>query len=223
VGCATAERALKMWAIMERYVPRARHKRVLAGQFSAGIDRSGMGGMFAYVDPVTGRRAHELADYYALAPYWGADRSDGLTLNTILQDRLWLAGDQFWIDRCKLRIDRMQVELGYNKQFLLTYAPNLQLTCYEGGGWLWGDPLPTQGNALYSAGKQFDNYCRQFMDGQAGKIVMQYYWDTFIKNNFALMNHYFHIGYTLGVQAGVQNSQHRADTPRQALFRTLGA
>jgi hypothetical protein len=203
---------------MEQYIPRARHKRVLGGQFSAGIDRSGMGGMFAYVDPATGRRAHELADYYALAPYWGADRADGLTLNTILQQSLWLAGDQFWIDRCKLRIDKMQVELNYNKQFLARYAPELKLTCYEGGG----DPLPRQGDPLYAAGKNFDNYCRQFMDGAAGSTVTQYYWDTFINGNFLLFNQYYHLGYSLGVQMGMQNSQHRRYTTRQALFATLG-
>ena len=141
----------------------------------------------------------------------------------ILQDRLWLAGDQYWIDRCKLRIDKMQVQLNSNRQYLARYAPNLKLTCYEGGGWLWGDKLPGQGNPQYSAAKQFDNYCRQFMDGQPGKIVTQYYWDTLIKGNFLLMNHYYHIGYTFGVQMGVQNSQHRRDTTRQALFSTLGS
>jgi hypothetical protein len=208
---------------MERYIPRARHKRVLGGQFSAGIDRTGMGGMFAYVDPATGRRAHELADYYAVAPYWGADRDDGLTLATVLRDSLWWAGDQFWIDRCKLRIDKMQVLLNYNKQFLAKYAPNLTLTCYEGGGWLWGDPLPGPGDPLYPAAKQFDNYCRQFMDGEGGRIVTQYYWDTLIKGNFLLMNHFFHIGYHYGFQQGVQNSQHRRDTRRQALFNALGS
>jgi len=179
--------------------------------------------MFAYVDPATGRRMQDLTDYYAVAPYWSASRDDGLTLNTILQQRLWLAGDQFWIDRCKLCIDKMQVQLGYNKQFLATYAPNVQLTCYEGGGFLWGENLPGNGNPLYSAAKQFDNYCRQFMDGEPGRIVTQYYWDTFIRGNFLLLNQYYHLGYTYGYQWGVQNSQHRRDTPRQALFRTLGS
>ncbi|MDB5811364.1 MAG: hypothetical protein JWN94_3486 [Betaproteobacteria bacterium] len=222
MGCATAARSLTLWNIMERYIPRGRHKRVLGGQFAAGIDRSGMGGMFAYIDPATGQRAHELADYYAVAPYWTADREDGLNLNTILQQRLWQAGDQFWIDRCKSNIDKMQVWLGYNKQFLATYAPNLKLTCYEGGGWLWGENLPGQGNSLYPAAKEFDNYCRQFMDGEPGRIVTQYYWDTFINGNFLLLNQYFHIGYGLGFQMGLQNSQQRRDTPRQSLFRTLG-
>lgn len=219
LGCAAASRALAMWAAMEKFIPREQHDRVLGGQFAY---TAALGGMLAYVDPVTGQPMHELADEYAVAPYWGADRSDGLTLDTILQDKLWLKGDQYWIDRCKKNIDDMRVATLRNQQFLAKYAPKVKLTCYEGGGWLWDGPRPAKDSALWTASKDFDNFCRAFMDGDAGKTVTAYYWDTFIKGNFLLLNHYTSVGYAYGTQMGVANSLYRADTPRQALLRTLG-
>ncbi len=222
MGCATASRSLAMWYAMERVIPRTRHKRVLAGQFMAGAGKNGMGGMLAYVDPVSRKTAGKLADYYAVAPYWsGRLNGDTLTLATILQNRLW-GDDAFWIDRCKKQIDSMHEPLKWNKDMLAKYAPNLRLTCYEGGGWLWEEAMPQKGNPLYDAGKEFDKFCRGFMDGEPGKVVMRYYWDTFINGNFAHYNQFQHNGYVYGVQTGLANSQVRADTPRQALFRTLG-
>lgn len=218
LGCAAASRALAMWAAMEKFIPRERHDRVLGGQFAY---TAALGGMLAYVDPLTGQPMHEIADEYAVAPYWGADRSDGLTLDTILQDKLWLKGDQYWIDRCKKNIDDMRVATLRNQQFLAKYAPKVKLTCYEGGGWLWDGPRPAKDSALWTASKDFDNFCRAFMDGEAGKTVTAYYWDTFIKGNFLLLNHYTSVGYAYGTQMGVANSLHRADTPRQAYLRSL--
>lgn len=218
MGCATAARSIPMWTAMERYVPRERHKRVLGGQFAW---TAAMGGMLAYVDPVSGKRVSELADYFAVAPYWGADRT-GITLTDILQDKLWLQGDEYWINRCKVNIKQMVGALQTHRSYLAVNAPNMKLTCYEGGGWLWEESLPRLGDPLYTLAKQWGNYCRSFMDGEPGKIVTEFYWDTLIKGNFMLFNQYTNVGYVYGVQAGLINSIYRSDTPRQALMRTLG-
>lgn len=224
IGCGCAERALRMWAIMEQYIPRERHKRVLGGQWAW---TTGMGGMLSYVDPVTGKKAGELADYYAVAPYWGCDLTNDATgkyytLDEILDQKLWLKGDQWWIDRCTSAITKDLATLKTNQKFLAKYAPGLKLTMYEGGGWLHEIPLPRQNQPRHDEAKVFDNFCRSFMDGASGKTVEQFYWDTLIKGNFAHYNKYHSQGYSFGVQVGQHMSQHRADIPRQALFRSLG-
>lgn len=221
-GCACADRAIKQWTITERYIPRERHKRILAGQFSAGIDRNGMGGMFAYVDPVSGKRAWELADYYAVAPYWGPVFPDGCTLDIMLNERLWeTISEDDWIERCMAGVDMGHERLQWNWDYLQRYAPDLPLTCYEGGGWMCPWRLPHSWEQNYKAAKDYDDWCRAFLDGEPGRIITEYYFETFIKGNFALFNHFFHGGYTLGMQAGLAYSQHRPDTPRQAFFRSL--
>lgn len=218
-ACGTAHMAIKCWAAFEKYFGRSRVVRILASQWA--WPDGANGGQFAYVDPVLGLRAGDMADQYAVAPYWGF--GDG-TIDTkwMIDNKAWEKGDQWWVDQTKISIDTLQVLLDTNKRFLSRYQPNLKLTMYEGGGGP-EDTMATRADLYgYDNIKTLDKYARKFMDGEGGAEVTKYYWDTFANGNFTLYNHFFSHGYTLGLQFGLCNSQYYPDTPRMALFRTLG-
>lgn len=220
IGCGCASRALALWTAMERHIPRARHKRVLGAQ---GAWTAGMGGMLSYVDPATNTKVSEMADYYAIAPYWGCDLSD-ITVDQMLDGRLWETKPvEWWIERVTRVIDRMEAGLYTTLDFLKKYAPNLKLTMYEGNGWLTEMRLPGVNDPKYAAAVDFDHWMRTFMDTEPGKVITEYYWEHFIKGNFAHFNAYMHQGYYFGVQVGLHNSQFRPDTQRQKFFRSLGS
>lgn len=216
VGCAGADLAIKAWRAWER-VYALRVVRVLSGQFMAGTGNTGMGGMFAYVDPLTGCTAGSMAYQYAVAPYWGLDEM--FTTASLIGMEAWTKPDDWWVHYSKLSIDNMQPALATNKAMLAQLAPNLRLTTYEAGGWV--APADAKNNWSVDQDKLMllDRRCRAIMDGDAGAEITRYYWDTFINGNFALYNHFFSHGYTLGLQEGLCNSQFTQDTPRMALFR----
>lgn len=219
LGSAVASRSLAMWQIMEKYIPRARHGRVLGSQF---VYPDAFGGRLMYRDPITGEKLADIADYYAVAPYWGADLADYPTIESMLDGKIWLKGDQWWIDRCTRAIDTMPPYVQRCQDYIGKYAPKLKLTMYEGGGWPTEVHIPHSTEARYPEAKEFAKFLRDFAEGEAGKIVTQYYWEKVVKGNFVLYNQFTHQGYTMGVQQGLHLSQYRPDTPRQALFRTFG-
>lgn len=219
-GCVAAHLGIK-WA--NAWIAKFGKNRVslmLCGQFMAGQGNSGMGGMFSYVDPITGKTAKELADLYGVAPYWGA--GDGsLTAQGLIDTKAWEFPDQWWIDQAKICIDKEQQALALNQEMLKQQAPNLKLSCYEGGGFFV--PETVQQVTRDDNAKLLEKRCRELMDGIAGEIVTAYYWDTFIKGNFTLYNHFNSHGYFFGNQYALCDSQFKPQTPRMKLFRTLSA
>lgn len=223
IGCGTAERAFRQWEQWIKIYGRTRVVCVLAGQWSAGIDTNGMGGMLAYVDPVTGKKACDLADVYAGAPYWGLGDGSTLTTTWLIENKAWEFDPQWWIDQCKLSVDwHKNNTLGWNKDFLAKYAPKLKMACYEGGGFLACDGEMYRPDLhAYDDLKKLNDFCIAFQDGEPGREVMQYYWDNLINGNSLLYNQFNSHQYYFGKQEGLCNNQLMPESPRMALFKTL--